>query len=82
MLTGLNGVVREKCEGAVNIPKRIERGINRQYKKLDERMRRSLQPSQIESWELYLDGLKVMSKVSMKKTSESEKGEFLIRDKP
>ena len=44
-------------------------------------MRISLQPSQIESWELYLDGLKkVMSEGSMKKTSESEKGEFLIRE--
>ena len=81
-LTGLNGVVkREMRKGGVNIPKRIERGINRQYKKLDERMRISLQPSQIESWELYLDGLKkVMSEGSMKKTSESEKGEFLIRE--
>ena len=37
--------------------------------------------SQIESWELYFDGLKEeMSKGSMKKTSESEKGEFLIRE--
>ena len=80
-LTGLNGVVkREMRKGGVNIPKRIERGINRQYKKLDERMRISLKPSQIESWELYLDGLKKVMSEGLKKTSESEKGEFFIRE--
>ena len=81
-LIGLNAVVKKEVrKGGVNIPKRIERGINRQYKILDDRMRRNLKSPQIKPWELYLDGLKdVMSENSFKKTSETYKEEFLTRE--
>lgn len=65
-LTGLQQVVqREIRKGGVNIPKRIERGIKRQYSDFDTRMRLSLSESQIEPWSQYLEGLKqVMSQTA------------------
>ena len=65
-LNGLQKVVqREIRKGGVNIPKRIQRGIKREYNKLDKRMKSSLEVSQIKHWELYLEGLKeVMAKGS------------------
>ena len=60
-LTGLQQVVqREIRKGGVNIPKRIERGIKRQYSELDKRMKGSLKEPQIEHWTNYLEGLKVV----------------------
>ena len=60
-LTGLQQVVqREIRKGGVNIPKRIERGINRQYNELDKRMKNTLQEPQIEHWTNYLEGLKIV----------------------
>ena len=60
-LTGLQLVVqREIRKGGVNIPKRIERGINRQYNKLDKRMKNTLKEPQIEHWTSYLEGLKLV----------------------
>ena len=58
-LVGLQRVVqREIRKGGVNIPKRIERGINREYGDFDKRMKKSLSESQYQSWENYLEGLK------------------------
>ena len=60
-LVGLQRVVqREIRKGGVNIPKRIERGINRQYGEFDKRMKESLSEPQYQSWENYLEGLKVV----------------------
>ncbi len=60
-LTGLQQVVqREIRKGGVNIPKRIERGINRQYNELDKRMKNTLKEPQIEHWTSYLEGLKIV----------------------
>ena len=60
-LTGLQQVVqREIRKGGVNIPKRIERGIKRQYSELDKRMKGSLKEPQIEHWTNYLEGLKLV----------------------
>ena len=60
-LVGLQRVVqREIRKGGVNIPKRIERGINRQYGEFDKRMKKSLSEPQYQSWENYLEGLKVI----------------------
>ena len=60
-LSGLQHVVqREIRKGGVNIPKRIKRGINRQYSEFDKRMKASLTESQLEPWGSYLDGLKVV----------------------
>ena len=60
-LVGLQRVVqREIRKGGVNIPKRIERGINRQYGEFDKRMKKSLSEPQYQSWENYLEGLKVV----------------------
>ena len=60
-LVGLQRVVqREIRKGGVNIPKRIERGINRQYGEFDKRMKESLSESQYQSWENYLEGLKLV----------------------
>ena len=60
-LTGLQKVVqREIRKGGVNIPKRIERGINRQYNELDKRMKNTLKEPQIEHWTSYLEGLKIV----------------------
>ena len=62
-LTGLQQVVqREIRKGGVNIPKRIERGINRQYNELDKRMKNTLKEPQIEHWTSYLEGLKIVMK--------------------
>ena len=62
-LTGLQLVVqREIRKGGVNIPKRIERGINRQYNELDKRMKNTLKEPQIEHWTSYLEGLKIVMK--------------------
>ena len=63
-LVGLQRVVqREIRKGGVNIPKRIARGINREYGDFDKRMKKSLSESQYQSWENYLEGLKeVMAK--------------------
>ena len=60
-LVGLQRVIqREIRKGGVNIPKRIERGINRQYGEFDKRMKKSLSEPQYQSWENYLEGLKVV----------------------
>ena len=60
-LVGLQRVVqREIRKGGVNIPKRIERGINRQYGEFDKRMKESLSEPQYQSWENYLEGLKLV----------------------
>ena len=60
-LTGLQQVVqREIRKGGVNIPKRIERGIKRQYNGLDKRMKDTLKEPQIEHWTNYLEGLKIV----------------------
>jgi len=60
-LVGLQRVVqREIRKGGVNIPKRIERGINRQYGEFDKRMKESLSEPQYQSWDNYLEGLKVV----------------------
>ena len=60
-LTGLQQVVqREIRKGGVNIPKRIERGINRQYNELDKRMKNTLKEPLIEHWTSYLEGLKIV----------------------
>ena len=60
-LVGLQRVVqREIRKGGVNIPKRIERGINRQYGEFDKRMKKSLSEPQYQSWDNYLEGLKVV----------------------
>ena len=68
-LSGLQSVVqREIRKGGVNIPKRIKRGINRQYGEFDQRMKVSLKEAQHELWEKYLKELKeVMSKRAMKR---------------
>ena len=68
-LSGLQQVVqREIRKGGVNIPKRIKRGINREYSKFDKRMKSSLDEPQVEHWEQYLEGLKeVMAKNSADK---------------
>lgn len=58
-LSGLQRVVqREIRKGGVNIPKRIERGINREYGEFDQRMKASLKKTQHEPWEKYLEELK------------------------
>tara|TARA_B100002051_G_scaffold105982_1_gene101137 strand:+ start:324 stop:710 length:387 start_codon:yes stop_codon:yes gene_type:complete len=60
-LVGLQRVVqREIRKGGVNIPKRIERGINRQYGEFDKRMKERLSEPQYQSWENYLEGLKLV----------------------
>ena len=60
-LVGLQRVVqREIRKGGVNIPKRIERGMNRQYGEFDKRMKESLSEPQYQSWENYLEGLKLV----------------------
>ena len=60
-LVGLQRVVqREIRKGGVNIPKRIERGINRQYSEFDKRMKKTLSEPQHQSWDKYLEGLKVV----------------------
>ena len=60
-LTGMQRVVqREIRKGGVNIPKRIERGINRQYNDFDKHMKDHLTEPQLEPWTRYLDGLKVV----------------------
>ena len=60
-LTGMQRVVqREIRKGGVNIPKRIERGINRQYSDFDKHMKANLTKPQLESWTRYLEGLKVL----------------------
>ena len=60
-LVGLQRVVqREIRKGGVNIPKRIERGIDRQYGEFDKRMKESLSEPQYQSWENYLEGLKLV----------------------
>ena len=68
-LTGMQRVVqREIRKGGVNIPKRIERGINRQYNDFDKHMKANLSELQIEPWTRYLEGLKVvMSKQQFKR---------------
>jgi len=53
-------VQREIRKGGVNIPKRIERGIKRQYSKLDKRMKYTLKEPQIEHLTSYLERLKVV----------------------
>ena len=59
-LSGLQRVVqREIRKGGVDIPKRIKRGTNRQYSKLDKRMKASLAEPQLVPWASYLEGLKV-----------------------
>ena len=67
-LSGLQSVVqREIRKGGVNIPKRIKRGISREYSKFDKRMKSELEEEQVVHWELYLEGLKlVMEKNSAK----------------
>ena len=60
-LVGLQRVVqREIRKGGVNIPKRIERGIDRQYGEFDKRKKESLSEPQYQSWENYLEGLKLV----------------------
>ncbi len=60
-LVSLQRVVqREIRKGGVNIPKRIERGMNRQYGEFDKRMKESLSEPQYQSWENYLEGLKLV----------------------
>ena len=60
-LTGLQKVVqREIRKGGVNIPKRIQRGINREYSRFDDRMKEALSEQQYQPWSLYLEGLKVV----------------------
>ena len=60
-LTGMQRVVqREIRKGGVNIPKRIERGINRQYNDFDKHMKANLSELQIEPWTRYLEGLKAV----------------------
>ena len=60
-LTGMQRVVqREIRKGGVNIPKRIERGINRENKDFDKHMKTHLTELQIEHWSLYIEGLKVV----------------------
>ena len=68
-LSGLQSVVqREIRKGGVNIPKRIKRGISREYSKFDKRMKSELEEEQVVHWELYLEGLKlVMEKNSPKR---------------
>jgi hypothetical protein len=59
-LSGLQSVVeREIRKGGVDIPRRIKRGTNRQYSKLDKRMKASLADPQLTPWASYLEGLKV-----------------------
>ena len=59
-LNSLQSVVqREIRKGGVDIPRRIKRGINREYSKLDNRMKESLAEPQITPWTSYLEGLKV-----------------------
>ena len=59
-LSGLQRVVqREIRKGGVDIRKRIKRGTNRQYSKLDKRMKASLSEPQLAPWASYLEGLKV-----------------------
>jgi hypothetical protein len=59
-LKGLQSVVqREIRKGGVDIPKRIKRGVKRQYSKLDKRMKASLAEPQLVPWASYLEGLKV-----------------------
>jgi len=58
-LSGLQTVVkREIRKGGINIPKRIRRGVNREYNQFDESMKEILAKSQIKPWSLYLEGLK------------------------
>ena len=59
-LTGMQNIVqREIRKGGVDIPRRIKRGINREYSKLDNRMKATLAEPQLEPWASYLEGLKV-----------------------
>ncbi len=59
-LTGLQSVVqREIRKGGVDIPRRIKRATNREYSKLDKRMKASLAEPQLAPWASYLEGLKV-----------------------
>jgi hypothetical protein len=58
--SGLQRVVqREIRKGGVDIPRRIKRATNREYSKLDKRMKASLAEPQLEPWANYLEGLKV-----------------------
>ena len=58
-LSGLQSVVkREIRKGGVNIPKRIKRGVNREYNQFDESMKEILAKPQLKPWSLYLEGLK------------------------
>ncbi len=59
-LTGMQSIVqREIRKGGVDIPRRIKRGINREYSELDNRMKATLTEPQLEPWASYLEGLKV-----------------------
>jgi hypothetical protein len=51
-------VQREIRKGGVDIPRRIKRGINREYSMLDDRMKATLAEPQLGSWANYLEGLK------------------------
>jgi len=58
-LTGMQSIVqREIRKGGVDIPRRIKRGINREYSMLDDRMKATLAEPQLGSWANYLEGLK------------------------
>ena len=58
-LTGMQSIVqREIRKGGVDIPRRIKRGINREYSMLDDRMKATLTEPQLGSWANYLEGLK------------------------
>ena len=60
-LSGLQGIVqREIRRGGADIPKRIKRATNRQYGKLDKRMKASLSDPQETHWAQYLEGLKTV----------------------
>ena len=58
-LTGMQSIFqREIRKGGVDIPRRIKRGINREYSMLDDRMKATLAEPQLGSWANYLEGLK------------------------
>ena len=58
-LTGMQSIVqREIRKGGVDIPRRIKRGVNREYSMLDDRMKATLAEPQLGSWANYLEGLK------------------------
>ena len=59
-LTRMQSIVqREIRKGGVDIPRRIKRAINREYGKLDNRMKAALAEPQLEPWASYLEGLKI-----------------------